>query len=181
MLITSEQKLAERARLMRNQGRDMSLDWYQHTAVGYSYRISDISCALGIEQLRRIEDTVTRRKQLAAVYDRKLADVPDVIRPPLELADGRISWFSYVVQLSGRFGLQGRDQVFQSLMKKGIGAGRYFAPLDRQPILGSSAKPSLPVTQDVANRVLALPFFNQMKEAEVEEVSDALRESLAEF
>ncbi len=68
MFLTSNEKLARQARRLRNQGRDPSLDWFQQAENGYSYRLSDINCALGLEQLRRIESIVARREELASLY-----------------------------------------------------------------------------------------------------------------
>ena len=182
MLLTSGQTLADHARRLRNQGRDASLDWYQQAENGYSYRLSDIHCALGVEQLRRIESIVERRQILASLYRHKLSRQADILTPSLEMSAGRPSWFTYVVQLSERFGRRDRDWLCDRLIRHGIGAGRYFAPLHRQPVLNRSLpQAELPITERVADRVLALPFFNQMTAAEVEEVCHRLGESLAEL
>jgi perosamine synthetase len=182
IFLTSNEKLAAHARRLRNQGRDSSLDWYQQAEPGYSYRLSDINCALGIEQLRRIENIVERRQALASLYQNKLASCTDILTPSLELKSGRISWFVYVVQLSANYDRSDRDWICEQLITHGIGAGRYFAPLHRQPVLQNfPPQTDLPITEHVADRVLALPFFNQMTPAEVDEVCDRLKESLAEL
>jgi perosamine synthetase len=182
MLLTSNEKLAGQARRLRNQGRDSSLDWYQQAENGYSYRLSDINCALGIAQLRRIESIVVRRQALASLYQTRLATCSDISTPALETDSGRISWFTYVVQLSSDLVRRDRDWICDRLIRHGIGAGRYFAPLHRQPVLKNvRTLTRLPVTEQVADRVLALPFFNQMTESEVQEVADIVQESLAEL
>ncbi len=182
MFLTSNQELADHARRLRNQGRDPSLDWFQQAENGYSYRLSDINCALGQEQLRRIESIVSRRQTLAALYEEHLSDCADVLTPTRKTNNGRISWFAYVIQLSNNFDRPDRDWLCDELIHHGIGAGRYFAPLHRQPVLKNLVPHSnLPVTDHVADRVLALPFFNQMTEAEVQEVCDTLQQSLAEL
>jgi len=182
VLLTSNEKLAGHARRLRNQGRDSSLDWYQQAEPGYSYRLSDINCALGIEQLRRIESIVDRRQTLATLYQSKLASCTDLSTPNLQVQSGRISWFTYVVQLSADYDRHDRDRICEQLISHGIGAGRYFAPLHCQPVLRNRGpQPDLPLTEHVADRVLALPFFNQMTAAEVDEVCNRLRESLAEL
>jgi perosamine synthetase len=182
MFLTSNEKLANQARRLRNQGRDPSLDWFQQAENGYSYRLSDINCALGLEQLRRIESIVARRQKLAALYWKKLTTCVDILLPGLEVNSCRISWFIYVIQLSADFNRQDRDWLCSRLIQQGIGAGRYFAPLHRQPVFKDFVpQANLPVTDSVADRVLALPFFNQMTEAEVQEVCDTLQQSLAEL
>jgi perosamine synthetase len=182
MFLTSNKELADHARYLRNQGRDPSLDWYQQAENGYSYRLSDINCALGVEQLRRIESIVERRQTLAALYQNNLGSCVDIQTPSLEADHGRISWFTYVVQLSESFNRSDRDWICTQLIDHGIGAGRYFAPLHRQPVLEQFApQADLPVTDHIADRVIALPFFNQLTEAEVQEVCDTFKALLDEL
>ncbi|MGH9512028.1 MAG: DegT/DnrJ/EryC1/StrS family aminotransferase [Terriglobales bacterium] len=182
VFLTRDRSVAERARRLRNQGRDPALDWYQQTEAGFSYRLSEMNCALGIEQLSRIESTIGRRQALAEMYGRKLRDLDGVTGPQTQIEGGRISWFCYVVKFGEEVNRARRDWIARSLLRKGIGTGRYFAPLHRQPVLRRLGRaPELPVTDYLASRALALPFFNQMTEGEVQEVCDALAGSLDEF
>lgn len=137
MLVTSDEALARRAAQLRNQGRDASLGWNSHAEIGFSYRISDINCALGVSQLARIEEVIARRQKLAETYDRELASIAEILRPPLASDAGRISWFVYPVQLAAQFSSTNRDRVCEAMLRKGIATGRYFAPLHRQPLLAS--------------------------------------------
>jgi perosamine synthetase len=200
MLVTSVEQIAHKASQLRNQGRDPSLGWNSHTEIGYSYRISDINCALGISQLSRIENIIERRQRVAEMYDRELARVPQIVRPPLTSSIGRISWFVYPVQLSAEFSAADRDSVCELMAFSGVATGRYFAPLHRQPVLGSrigiqklttegtevhggentEERQPLPNTEFVADQMIALPFFNELTRAEIQEVCGALEESLRE-
>jgi perosamine synthetase len=186
VLVTSSQQIAAQARTLRNQGRDPALDWLQHTEVGFSYRLSDINCSLGISQLERIEEIVARRQKLAEIYDRELAAIPDIRRPPLKSGIGRISWFVYPVQLKEEFTRADRDRICESMGRRGIATGRYFAPLHLQPVFHAAMwrgapKLALPNTEFVADRVITLPFFNQLTESEVQEVCGALAESIIDL
>jgi len=195
VLITSDQQVAAFARRLRNQGRDPALDWDQHTDVGFSYRVSDINCALGISQIARVEAVVEKRQKLAESYDRALVKISEIVRPPLSSSVGRISWFVYSVRLAAEFELRDRDRICEAMLRKGIATGRYFAPLHRQPVLrthpvAKTAKGSgthlsnslaLSQTEFVADRVIALPFFNELSEAEIQEVCGALDESIREL
>lgn len=211
MLLTSDEQLAERARRLRNQGRDFTLAWHQHAEIGFSYRLSDLNCALGISQLARIEKIVERRQKLAAIYDRELGHVGEIIRPPLPGRVGRVSWFVYPVRLAAEFSAKDRDWICESLARKGIATGRYFAPLHQQPVLqahrfarnakgwgiqaanlkgwGARTGPrtrsgvsfNLPQTEFVADRVIVLPFFNELTKPEIHEVCGALKESIVEL
>jgi perosamine synthetase len=178
-LVTSDEKLASKARVLRNQGRDAH-GWADHTEIGFSYRLSDINCALGTSQLKRIEHVVERRQTLAEEYDRRLRGIRDLIPPPLRSSVGRISWFVYPVRLGDNYTREDRDWICQSLAAKGIATGRYFAPLHRQPVLARPGVkvPSLPNTELVADRIIALPFFNELTVAEITEICGALDDAI---
>jgi perosamine synthetase len=186
VVVTSSERIALQARKLRNQGRDPELDWLQHAEVGFSYRLSDINCALGISQLQRIEAVVARRQKLAEIYDRELAGIIEVHRPPLASQVGRISWFVYPIRLAEKFSRADRDWICETMMRKGVATGRYFAPLHLQPVFTSSigqykSELQLPNTELVADRVIALPFFNQLTEKNIQEVCAALAESMDEL
>jgi len=181
MLVISDPGIARRAQVLRSQGKDDTLDWAgQHAEVGYSYRIADINCALGVAQLSRIEAILEQRQKLAASHKVRLHDCTTVQPPPLDCSYGRISWFAYVVQLASQFDREDRDRVWQGLRERGIGGGRYFAPLHGQPALWGRYRQNdtLAVTESVAGRALALPFFVGMTEAEVDEVCSTLTDLL---
>jgi perosamine synthetase len=179
-LVTSNEELAAHAARLRNQGRDPALDWHQQAEIGFSYRLSDINCALGISQLGRIEAVIAKRQKLAETYSRELKHIAEVICPPLASNAGRVSWFVYVIQLSEKLNSNHRDWICESLMRKGIAAGRYFAPLHLQPVLRNQGVnyQSLRRTEFVADRVIALPFFNELTEEEIQQVCAALDESM---
>lgn len=179
ILVTARREFAEHARRLRNQGRDPSLDWYQQAEIGYSYRLSEMNCALGLEQFKRIESIVERRQALAALYDQKLSSIPEIIRPVLSAPGCRISWFVYVVQLARNFNAAARDALCSALASRGIATARYFAPLHLQPVAAGLPVASLPHSEFVADRVIALPFFNQITESQIDEVCLALKESLS--
>jgi perosamine synthetase len=183
VLVTSSEKIASQARKLRNQGRDPELDWLQHAEIGFSYRLSDINCALGISQLKRIEEIVAQRQKLTEFYDRELAAIDNIRRPPLKSDAGRISWFVYPIQLTKEFTRADRDRICESMGHKGIATGRYFAPLHLQPVFHAAMwrgapKLRLPNTEFAADRIITLPFFNQLTENEIQEVCGALAESI---
>ena len=182
MVVTRDAALATRIRALRNQGRYPSDDWFQHAELGYNYRISDINCVLGLQQLRRIDSILHQRETIARAYTRRLADNPHLILPPTDLPHRRISWFVYVVRLAGSFTRQQRDAILQQLTAHGIGCGRYFAPIHLQPAYTRwQTPPSLPVTEHCADRTIALPFFNRLTENEIQQVCDALTSLLDRF
>ncbi|HEY1801973.1 MAG TPA: DegT/DnrJ/EryC1/StrS family aminotransferase [Terriglobales bacterium] len=181
ILVTSSREFADHARRLRNQGRDPSLDWYQQAEIGYSYRLSEMNCALGLEQLKRIESIVERRQAIAGIYDQKLSSIPEIVRPAVFAPGCRISWFVYVVQLASIFNAADRNALCAALALRGIATARYFAPLHLQPIAAGLPISALPHTEFTADRLIALPFFNQLTESQIEEVCLALKESLGEL
>lgn len=175
MVVTRDSALAARIRALRNQGRYPSDDWFQHTELGYNYRISEINCVLGLRQLQRIESILQQRESVARAYTLRLAASPNLLLPPTSLPNRRISWFVYVIQLAGSFTSHHRDMLLQQLTARGIGCGRYFAPIHLQPAYSSWRNPpTLPLTEHCADRTIALPFFNSLTENEIQQVCDVL-------
>jgi perosamine synthetase len=175
-VVTNDSAIAIKVRKLRNQGRGDSDEWYQHSELGYNYRISDINCSLGIEQLKRIDAILERRESIARAYSQILRGEPKLKLPSMALPGGKISWFVYVVRLSNEFDEVRRDWIVKEMRLHGISLGRYFAPIHLQPIYQSSVnrKAVLPVTEFQASRALALPFFNRIREEEIAEVCRTL-------
>ncbi|MGB6198761.1 MAG: DegT/DnrJ/EryC1/StrS family aminotransferase [Candidatus Acidiferrales bacterium] len=178
MIVTQNQDLASAMRALRNQGRTESGDWFQHSTIGYNYRLSELNCALGINQLRRVEEILARREQVARKYDEKLRGNKNLILPPLDLPRRKISWFVYVVRLAESFSRIQRDWIVEEIARRGIGCGRYFAPIHLQPAYQDMFAPraDLAVTEQQARRTIALPFFNRLQESQIDEVCETLCE-----
>ena len=169
---------AARLRGLRNQGRQPTGGWFDHAEPGYNYRLSELACALGRVQLSRLSEMLAARHAAASRYHALLADIPGVELPPLTLPRRIVSWFVYVVRLP-----QGVDrlQVRNHLAAQGIASGSYFAPIDQQPAFAghrSAQALSLPITESISRRTLALPFFNRISLNQQEEVATALSEAL---
>jgi len=177
-VVTSDLKLARKMRAARNQGRNESGAWLQHSEIGFNYRVSEMSCALGLEQLRRCDAVLHRREAVARRYTQKLSACPLLQTPPADLPFRKISWFAYVVRL--REDLRGisRDCIVQAMAARGIGCGRYFAPVHLQPAYANEPHrcAGLSVTEAIAPRTVALPFFNALSEHEIGEVCETLME-----
>ena len=172
MVVTRDDALARRIRALRNQGRYESDDWFQHSELGYNYRISEVNCALGLMQMARLDEILARRAAVALGYQQRLASCEGVVLPPLVLPDARVSWFVYVVRLANG---SRRNAMMRGLNAAGIGCGRYFAPIHLQPAYADwRHSANLPVTEAEALRTLALPFFNHLGQGELEEVCDTV-------
>jgi perosamine synthetase len=179
-VITQSAVLAARLRSLRNQGRCPCEDWLQHHEPGFSYRLSDIHCALGLQQLSRIEQTLHHRNTLACNYASQLNTNEHVSGFGTSLGSRRISWFTYPVLLSSRFKRQDRDEIWASLRQKGIETGRYFAPSHLQPALRNRdfRCGDLTHTISISERLLCLPMFNGLTEEQIRLVCSSLDEAV---
>jgi len=181
MVVTRDSQLADTIRALRNQGRRTADGWLDHTLLGYNYRLSEINCALGLSQMNRLDSILARRENRAACYREHLRTVPELTLPIFETPDGRVCWFVFVVRLAAGFTQADRDGITSYMASRGIGCGSYFAPVHRQPLYAGYAGGGrdLTVTEQVAPRTLALPFFNRLTDGEIAEVCATLREAIA--
>lgn len=177
MILTDRADLAALARSYANQGRSAMGAWLEYDRMGYNYRMSEMSAALGVSQLVRIEEILARRERVARMYTERLEGMAGVTAPR-PVAWGKRSWFVYVVTLDE--GLD-RDLVIQRLAQEGIPSRGYFSPIHTQPYIRNlygDLAGTLPVTEALARRTLALPFHNHLSEREIERVLSVLGHSL---
>jgi perosamine synthetase len=180
MIVTSDDELAFLTRSMRNQGRDPDAGWLQHARLGFNYRISDINCALGAVQMRRLDEILAKRSRVAELYRQRLADEPrlSMMKVP---EDVQMAWFVMVVRLSDDHSHQDREGILAKLREAGIGCSNYFTPIHLQPFYQEQFgyKPGdFPVTEALSARTLALPFHNHLSEGDVDQVVAELRKLL---
>ena len=151
--------------------------WLRHVRLGYNYRLDEMSAALGVAQLERLDELRRGRARVAAAYERALGD-RDWLRLPRAGADEIVDWFVYVVRLHEELD---RDGLIGRLAALGIPSRPYFAPLHLQPLYRErfGFRPGLfPVTERVAASTLALPFSSRLTEGDVQRVADALTEAV---
>lgn len=186
VVVTHDSKLAQRLTALRNQGRyplpsgsDPRRSWFDHTELGYNYRIGEMECALGLSQLGRIDAILGRREAVARRYCGLLSGTPNLILPAVDVPNLRLSWFVFVVRLAEHCAADVRDRLMQTLAAAGIATGRYFAPIHLQPAYAAWRKSAhLPVTEAVAPRTLALPFFNRITDAQIVRVVTELQSAM---
>jgi perosamine synthetase len=178
-VVTNDESVARLCRSWRNQGRGEDGAWLQHERLGYNYRLADINCALGLGQLSRLNYILQKRRNVAEAYHQALAAVPAVIPPCPEPG---ISWFVYVVRLQDEFTREHRDQIMGSLRSDGIGCNHYFTPIHLQPYyreMFGFRRGDFPVTKHVADRTIALPFFNNLRQDQIEVVTNSLSRAIS--
>lgn len=177
-VLCSDAGQAARLRSLRNQGRMPSGDWLDHAELGYNYRLSEMACALGRVQLSRIGEMLALREAAARRYDALLKGITGLERPLLTNPRRLVSWFVYVVRVPEGIN---RDEVQAHMASHGIATGRYFAPIHLQPswrTRSAAAAGSLALTESIARRTLALPFFNRISFEQQREVAEVLDEAI---
>jgi perosamine synthetase len=162
----------------RNQGRAPDMGWLDHDRLGFNYRLSEIACALGLAQLEKLDALLAGRARVAELYREALAGIEGLELPCADDGDRR-GWFVYVVQVPAD---ADRDRVIEGLRARGVDSKPYMPVIHLMSFYRDRfghREGEFPVAEDVARRSLALPFFPELTESEVEQVAGALRESLA--
>ncbi|MBU4349672.1 DegT/DnrJ/EryC1/StrS family aminotransferase [bacterium] len=178
VLVTDNEELAKLARSMRSQGRGESGEWLDHERLGYNFRMDELSAALGCSQLERIVEILDKRAKVTEMYEEKLAEVEEVQVPYIAPYVSRMSWFVYVIRLKNGIN---RDQVMQYLNQEGVQCKPYFTPIHLQPFyrqMFGYKRGDFPITEDVSGRTIALPFFNNLKEEQIDYVVEKLKEGI---
>ncbi|TEB06616.1 UDP-4-amino-4-deoxy-L-arabinose--oxoglutarate aminotransferase [Pelotomaculum schinkii] len=178
IITTNNSDVASLCRSMRNQGRsEEDGGWLNHCRLGYNYRLDELSAALGVAQIERIDEILAKRESAARAYSVKLKKIKGVMTPN-ETPGVRISWFVYVVSLA--HGID-RNSVMNHLQKNGIGCRPYFQPLHLQPFYRKSfgySEGDYPNTERISSSTLALPFFNDITEQQMDYVVDVLQQAI---
>jgi dTDP-4-amino-4,6-dideoxygalactose transaminase len=176
MVTMGDEQMKVRIDSERNQGRAPDMGWLDHDRLGYNYRLSDLACALGLVQLERLDEMLAGRARVAALYREALVGVEGLELPCADAGGNRRGWFVFVVQLPRG---SDRDAAVHALAERGIQSKPYLPAIHLMSYyrerFGHRAG-EFPVCEDVAARSLALPFFPEMSEGQVDRVGAALRE-----
>ena len=185
MALTNNNKLFKHMSLLRSHGitRDPSQmtkqadgDWYyQQIELGYNYRMTDIQAALGVSQLKRLDDYVSRRHELYTRYNELLKGFPLVI--PYQYSDGYSAFHLYIIRLKNR---DKHKQVFEYLRKNGIGVNLHYIPVYHQPYYEAMGfkKGYCLEAENYYNEAISLPMYATLSEAEQDKVAAVLHEAL---
>jgi perosamine synthetase len=163
---------------LSNQGRSDSGEWLTHSRLGYNYRLDDISAALGLAQVEKLERILELRAEVAARYAEMLGGLEEVELPLADDADHTRSWFVYVVRLAE--GID-RNGVMAKLAEQGVASKPYLPSIHLQPYWRErfgTKDGMFPVAEDASRRSLALPFHTRLAEPDQARVVEALAASL---
>ena len=184
MVVTDNPEFAERMRRFRNHGittdyrqRAKEGTWYYEMVdLGYNYRITDFQCALGLSQLRKLPGWIARRREIARDYDNAFTNMPAI--KPLEVSpDVSHAYHLYIIRLDLDKLRADRRIIFSALREEGIGVNVHYIPVHLHPFYRQrfSTGPGLcPVAEAVYERIISLPIFPRMNDADVEDVITAV-------
>lgn len=176
IIVTNDDKVASLCKSYRNQGRDTML-WLDHSRIGYNYRINEISCVMGIEQLKKIGKILKLRENVAKKYIKKLKGNKNIILPTI-LKGNEESWFVFVIQVKDHIS---RDKVMEILKQKGIGTNTYFPSIHLSTFYRNKfhfKEGAFPVSESTSKRTIALPFFSELSDREINYVCKTLCEAI---
>lgn len=187
MLVTRNAELAKRAKVMRLHGMNRDAfdrftakvpSWYYEiVAPGFKYNLTDIAAALGLHQLKRLPAFQARREQIAAAYDAAFADLPLILPPQAPEGDTH-SWHLYVLRLADDCAVE-RDVFIERMYAKGIGCSVHYIPLHLHPYWRdrySLTPAQFPHSQKAYERMISIPLYTAMTDADVQRVIAAVRE-----
>ncbi len=190
MLVTRDEALAKRARVMRLHGMNRDAfdrfqstvpSWYYEVvAPGFKYNLTDIAAALGLQQLKKAHAFQRRRAEIAAQYNQAFADLP-VLTAPIAPAGQTHAWHLYVLRLADGAGIA-RDRFIEALFEAGIGCSVHYIPLHLHPYWRDRYQLSasqFPHSQHAFERMVSLPLYTRMTDADVQRVVVAVRRVLA--
>ena len=191
VITTGDSTMAQRMRVFRNHGitsdhrqREQQGSWsYEMVDLGYNYRLTDLQCALGLSQLRKLRQWVTRRQEIARRYDMAFAELPAVqplaVRP--EVTHG---YHLYVVRFDLSQLRAGRAEIFAALRGEGIGVNVHYIPVHLHPFYRQrfgTGRGECPVAEAAYERIITLPVFPAMSDTDVEDVIEAVGKVVTAF
>jgi perosamine synthetase len=191
MVTTDNASFAEMLRCFRNHGissdareRQSAGKWhYEMVLLGFNYRLTDIACALGLQQLKKLESNLSRRRQIAARYTAEFHDMPGVL-PPQVRDEVNPAWHLYPIRLELSRLAASRDRVFEALRAENIGLSVHYIPVHRHPYYRERfgyKGGEYPIAERAYEQLISLPMFHGMTDDDVEDVVRAVTKVLAHF
>ena len=176
MVVTDSKELYERLVLFRSHGitRDEAFltrndgPWfYQQLGLGYNYRITDIQCALGLSQMKKLERFLARRRELVKRYNDAFQDCPDIVTP-YQLPETNSGWHLYIIQVLNC----DRKTVFEELRKEGIGVNVHYIPVYFHPYYQEHGYGDVhcPNAEEIYSHIISLPLYPGLTDEEQDEV-----------
>jgi len=179
IILTSNKKISDLCQSMRNQGRNIGGGWFSYERLGYNYRLDEMSAALGVAQIDRIEEVLQKRQKVADLYNKKLKDIKGITMPYVS-PNVEMSWFCYVIKVDKKI----RDEVIKYLQDSEIGCRPYFPTIHLEPFYVEKfgfKEGDFPIAEEASKQTIAIPFYNNLTEEKIEIVVEKLKEALINY
>jgi len=191
IVTTDNPVFAETLRRFRNHGissdarqRQRAGQWhYEMVLLGFNYRLTDIACALGLQQMKKLEANLARRRQIAAQYTSEFRSMTGVVAPVVR-PDVNPAWHLYPIRLDLTKLSAGRGELFQALRAENIGVNVHYIPVHRHPYYRDRfgyRGGEFPVAEAAYERLISLPMFHGMSDNDVEDVVCAVRKVVMHY
>jgi len=191
MVTTNTPKFAETLRRFRNHGissdarqRQSAGQWhYEMVLLGFNYRLPDIVCALGIEQLRKLEPNLSRRREIAAMYDAAFRQLPGIISPVVK-SEVNPAWHLYPIRLNLKKLSADRGHIFRALRAENIGVNVHYIPVHLHAYYRErfgNREGEFPIAEDAYSRLISLPMFHSMSDQDVVDVIHAVKKVVVNY
>jgi perosamine synthetase len=191
MVATNDARLADTLRRFRNHGissearqRQEAGQWfYEMVLLGFNYRLTDIACALGLSQLPKLSPNLARRREIAAQYTEAFRDLPELI-PPSVRAEVNPAWHLYPIRLDLAKLTADRGQIFRALRAENIGVSVHYIPIHLHPYYRDRfghRDGECPVAEAAYERLISLPMFHSMTDADVVDVVGAVSKVISHY
>jgi perosamine synthetase len=185
MVTTNKPQYAEGLRRFRNHGistearqRQSAGQWhYEMVLLGFNYRLPDFACALGSEQLKKLDKNLSRRRDIASRYTGAFTEMPGVFHPAVR-AGVKPAWHLYPIQLDPRKLTVDRAEIFRALRAENIGVNVHYIPVHLHPYYRERfgyKGGEFPIAEEAYFRLISLPMFHGMSDQDVEDVIAAVR------
>ena len=191
MVTTDRADCAEALRRFRNHGissearqRQTAGQWhYEMVLLGFNYRLTDMACALGLSQLKKLEANLVRRREIAERYSTAFAGLAGVTLPAVR-ADVNPAWHLYPIRLNLEKLTADRAQIFRALRAENIGVNVHYIPVHRHPYYRDRfgyRGGEYPIAEDAYERLISLPMFHGMSDQDAEDVITAVKKIMVAF
>ncbi len=172
MIVTDNKKIYDLCCSLRNQGRVENMQWLDHERLGYNYRMDEMSAALGVVQMEKINFLIKARQNIALLYDKQFSAYSDIIQLPQVGRNRTHTYFVYVIRLKSR--KINRDDIMRKLKKRGIQTRAYLPSIHLfsfyKKMFGYK-KGDFPVSEAVSDSGLAIPFYIGLKQKDIIDIS----------
>lgn len=182
MILTDSKEIYELCSILRNQGRSENMQWLDHNCLGYNYRMDEMSAALGISQLRKLDSVVEKRREITGWYNKYFSEYSDTVKTPEVSEYNTHTWFVYVVLLQKY--KDKRNDVIKQLADAGISSKPYLPSIhlfDFYKKQFGYERGIFPISENISNSAIALPLYIGLTEADIFYIVDKFMNIIKQY